>query len=859
MTRSIASIRLLTLRRCIGLLSCCVGSIAVAEEAVNFNRDIRPLLSDRCFFCHGPDPGHRQGDLRLDVEQAAHARAIVAGDARESPLIERITSADPDRRMPPPESGKSLSDDEIALLKQWIADGGRYESHWSFTSPARPDVPRFTNADDADWVNNPIDAFILARLKSLGMTPSPAADRATLLRRVTLDLTGLPPTPVEVEAFLADESPDAYERVVDRLLASPRYGERMAQVWLDAARYADTMGYQADWERYQWRWRTWVIDAYNNNLPFDQFTIDQLAGDLLPNVTIEQIIATGFNRNHRINDEGGIIPEEYLVEYIVDRVDTTSATWMGLTMGCARCHDHKFDPISQADFYRMYAFFNAVPEKGKEGRLGFADPYKRVTVRGKHDEYLAVQQKVAEATATLAQASQNLGDEQLVWEQQELERIASIESTSQVVAAEKAKTEWQQILQLPPDKRSAKQRKQLAEHFATLAPSTAEERKSLADAREALADFEKEFTTYVMVMSDMAKPRPTYVLERGAYNKPGQQVEAAVPSEILGPLPDGAPANRLGLARWLVSGDHPLTSRVAVNRHWNMLFGRGLVETIEDFGLQGSYPSHPELLDWLATEYPRVGWDTKALLKLIVTSNTYGRSSVVSPDAREVDPHNVWLARMSRVRLPAEMIRDQALFASGLLVERIGGPSVKPYQPAGLWEELSFQDKRRSTDFYVQGTGDDLYRRGIYTFWKRSVPPPTMETFDAPTRDACTLNRSRTNTPLQALALMNDVTFVEASRKLAERALATGGNVRGQLDFVYRSLLARSPNERELQLLTGGYEKRLAFYVDHPDDAERLIAAGESPVADSVESAQLAALTTCVMNIMNLDETITRE
>ncbi len=1037
MTKRSRSNRLFGLRRWAWLPLSLYAAIASADEPVNFNRDIRPLLSDRCFYCHGPDASHRQADLRLDIEPAAHERAITAGKPDASALVERITSRDDDQRMPPPDSGKSLSAAEIVLLEQWIAEGGQYDSHWSFTPPKRPVVPEFTSVDEATWIANPIDAFVLARLKSQGMKHAPAADRHTLLRRVTLDLTGVPPTPAEVEAFFADESPGAYERVVDRLLASSRYGERMAQVWLDAARYADTMGYQADWERFQWRWRTWVIDAYNANLPFDRFTIDQLAGDLLPDATTEQMIATGFNRNHRINDEAGIIPEEYLVEYIVDRVDTTAATWMGLTVGCARCHDHKFDPISQADFYRMYAFFNAVPEKGQDGRKGFASPYQRVAVRGKGAEYVAVQRVVDQATESLAAASKRLGDEQFAWEQQLRDQLSNVDSEWQVVQAAELTADadvtfsqlddhsflvsgkqfdrpsyaidinlggltqlaavrlealthkslakggfapgngnfvltdfsvelhssqrdkpqrleiahvsadysqagypvanviddnhesgWavdgatkrtprtatfrlaapidlrsgdrlrirmahdspfakhaigrfrlsltdaanlvamapsdlddnlRKIVQTPPSDRSGAELKQLAAHFATIAPSTADERKALAAANKSLADFEKKFTTYVMVMSDMAKPRPTYVLERGVYNKPGERVEAGVPSDVLGGLPDGAPANRLGLAQWLVSGKHPLTGRVAVNRYWNMLFGRGLVETIEDFGLQGSFPSHPALLDWLAIEYPRTGWDTKAMLKLMVMSNTYRQSSFVSPDASETDPHNRWLARMSRVRLPAEMIRDQALFASGLLVEKIGGPSVKPYQPVGLWEELSFQDKNRTTDFYVQGTGDDLYRRGIYTFWKRSVPPPTLETFDAPTRDACTLNRSRTNTPLQALALMNDVTFVEASRRLAERALASGGDLRAQLDLVYRSLLSRSPNERELELLSAGYRRRLAYYDDRREDAGRLIAAGESPVAKSVDAAQLAALTTCVMNIMNLDETITRE
>jgi hypothetical protein len=1025
------------------LVSVCLSLSVVATAApparsgdeVNFNRDIRPLLSDRCYRCHGPDPNHRQADLRLDVATAAHERAVTADPTLASELVARITSDDPELKMPPADSGKTLSAQEIALLERWIEQGAKYEAHWSF-QPARTVDPPEPMGILQDWVRNPIDAFIVDRLLQAGLAPSQAADRTALIRRVTLDLTGLPPTPEEVDAFVNDTSPHAYEKVVDRLLASPRYGERMAQEWLDAARYADTMGYQADWERYQWRWRSWVIDAYNRNLPFDQFTIEQLAGDLLPHPTTEQLIATGFNRNHRINDESGIIPAEYLVEYIVDRVETTSATWMGLTLGCARCHDHKYDPFSQHDFYRLFAFFNRVPEKGKEGRQGYADPYLRVAVRGREQEYLTEQKNVAAAEAVLAAASEPLETEQLAWEAQTRRLLTKAEASWQTVSADqltadaevdftllddqsylvsgsgfdrpdysfefaaadlerltavrlealthkslsngslspgggnfvltdfaveilrpgadqaqplkiasasadyeqanypiahaidaKKRTGWavdgaskrsrraaefflnepldlqpgdrvrirlahnsqfqghaigrfriavsdlastnraaneipeqvRNILRTPGTARTPAEREQLTQYFFSIAPSTADQRDAIADAKRSLAQFEKQFTTYVMVMREMPEPRPTYVLERGVYNKPRQRVEAAVPSEVLGGLPVGAPMNRVGLARWLVSGKHPLTARVIVNRYWNMLFGRGLVDTVEDFGLQGSYPSHPNLLDWLAKEYPRLGWDTKALLRLIVTSNTYRQGSAVTPELIEVDPNNVLLGRMSRVRLPAEAIRDQALFAAGLLVEQLGGRSVKPYQPSGLWKEISFQDKNRTTDFYVQGEGDDLYRRSLYTFWKRSVPPPTMETFDAPSREACVLNRSRTNTPLQALALMNDVTYVEASRRLAEHAMRASDATNERIGFAFRRLLARDPSKFEREALRRGYEKRLEFYVAKQQAALMLVEQGESAVDGSLDRPQLAALTTCVMNIMNLDETVNRE
>ncbi len=1026
------ALRLVSLSLC---LACTAPQCSIGSEPINFNRDIRPLLSDRCYHCHGPDPEHRQADLRLDVASGAYQSAITPGQPEASELVARITSDDPDLHMPPVDSGKTLSDAEVELLKRWIQQGAKYERHWSFQTPQRAKPPQ-VEGQLMHWIRNPLDAFVAARLQREGLQPSKPAKRTTWIRRVTLDLTGLPPTPAEVDAFVEDVSSDAFEKVVDRLLASPRYGERMAQEWLDAARYADTMGYQADWERYQWRWRTWVIDAYNQNMPFDQFTIEQLAGDLLPNPSTEQLIATGFNRNHRINDEAGIIPQEYLVEYIVDRVETTSATWMGLTMGCARCHDHKYDPFSQRDFYSMFAFFNGVPEKGKEGRQGFAEPYMRVAVRGKEEEFLAQQQAVTDAEAALAAASSALDEEQLEWEQQAMEQIARAESSWQVATADKVaadsdlhftqlddlsylvsgagdarptyefevessgsmqltavrlealthetlsggklspgggnivltdfavevlrpgndkpepveiatasadyeqpkygiaqaiddkpKTGWavdgnnrrqnrtavfalaeptalhagdrlrvrmayksqfpkhgigrfrissssadsavlsavampieiRKILQQPRDQREPKAREQLTKYFATVAPSTANQRRAVATARNTLSRFEQQFTTYVMVMREMPEPRPTHILKRGVYNAPGERVEPAVPSAILGNLPPVAPSNRLGFAQWLVSGEHPLTARVMVNRYWNMLFGRGLVSTVEDFGMQGSYPSHPELLDWLATEYSRIGWDTKALLRLLATSNTYRQASVVLPEHYEVDPGNVLLARISRLRLPAEAIRDQALSASGLLVEQIGGRSVKPYQPAGLWKEISFQSKERTTDFYVQGSGEDLYRRSLYTFWKRSVPPPTMETFDAPSREACVLSRSRTNTPLQALALMNDVTYVEASRKLAERAMLASDGPAQQIEFAFRTLLARRPNEFERSTLLNGYQTRLDYYRAEPESAEELLQQGASAVDESLDRSRLAALSTCVMNILNLDETVNRE
>ncbi|WP_442508482.1 PSD1 and planctomycete cytochrome C domain-containing protein [Novipirellula sp. SH528] len=1009
-----------------------LASISSAVEPINFQRDISPLLSDKCYYCHGPDSNHREADLRLDVQSAAYASAIVPGHPDQSELFARITSDDAEMQMPPPDSGKSLNATEIEMIQRWIREGAKYEGHWSFHPPTRPTPP---TPSDANWCRNPIDAFVLSRLEKEGLRPSPRGTKTTLIRRVTLDLTGVPPTRDEVADFLADDSADAFETVVDRLLDSPRYGERMAVPWLDAARYADTMGYQADWERTQWPWRTWVIDAYNQNLPFDQFTIQQLAGDLLPDPSVDQLIATGFNRNHRINDEAGIVPEEYLVEYLVDRVETTSGTWLGMTFGCARCHDHKFDPFSQKDFFKLYAFFNGVPEQGKDGRKGYAAPSMRVAVRGKQDGYelrkslaAALQKELSlsetqlepELQEWIGQQQLNLKKDASGWLPQKPLRIQAsdtiefeiLDDHSALIVADKvsqpiynavispdpgmitavrlealthesfgggltlengnfiltdvrvevsrkgrkkttrlklsrAEADYEQngypvahaiddvntsgwgvdghvkkedrvamfVLESPlvihegdelmvrlahespyPDraigrfristtdaampslsgdvglpknvkkairvaaeKRTKAQQDLLAKHYLMIAPATASLRKEIDQATLALSQFEKQFTTNVMVMQEMAESRPTHVLERGVYDQPGEVVTADVPAAMLGPLPSDAPANRLGLAKWLVSGMHPLTGRVAVNRYWAMLFGNGLVETMEDFGLQGGYPSHPELLDWLATEYPHIGWDTKAMIKMIVMSATYQQSSHVTPEMMERDPANRLLARMTRFRLPAEIIRDQALFASGLLVETIGGASVKPYQPEGLWSEISFQSKGRSTDFYVQDTGESLYRRSLYTFWKRSVPPPTMATFDAPSREACVLSRPKTNTPLQALALMNDPTFVEASRVLAEKCMRESTDRQTQIRSAFEIILSRTPTDFEQQTLSNGFQQRLSYFGEHPQKAKLLLDVGASKVDASLDSAHLAALSTCVMNLFNLDETIHHE
>ena len=831
-----------------------------AAESLNFNRDIRPILSNHCFDCHGFDPKNREAELRLDTYDGATAQlesgegqAIVPGKPEKSILLARVISHDVDEKMPPEEADKPLTKEQVALLRQWIIEGAKYERHWSFVAPVRPDLP---TVSQESWARNPVDRFIFSKLEKQELSPSPEANKATLIRRLSLDLIGLPPTPAEVKAFIEDESKDAYEKAVDRLLASPRYGERMAQRWLDIARYADTMGYQADWERTQWRWRSWVIDAYNRNLPFDQFTIEQIAGDMLPGATIEQKIASGFNRNHRINAEAGIIPQEFLVEYVVDRVETTSTAWMGLTMGCARCHDHKYDPISQREFYQLFSFFYSVPEKGRDGRSkGHADPAIRVAVRGKQAEYDRLVKVRAAAENAIPELIKKYAKHRASWQTSATKRVRNRKPDptwpKDVVAA----------LRVDPKKRTAKQRRRLTDyHLSTLAEGT-EAIKRRDQLRKELAEFEKQYTTMVMVMSELKQPRQAFVLDRGTYDRPTEKVSAGVPKS-LPQLSNDEPRNRLALARWLASEKHPLTARVAVNRHWSMLMGTGLVATPEDFGLQGEWPSHPALLDWLATEYVRLGWNTKKLLKLIVTSSTYRQSSAIRPKPHEADPKNRLLARMSRVRLPAEIIRDQALYASGLLVEKIGGPSVKPYQPPGLWAEFSFQKRRPfSTDFYDQDRGEKLYRRSIYTFWKRSVPPPSMATFDAPSREMCIVSRPRTNTPLQALALMNDVTYVEAASSLAARTMSEIGTTNP--DDVIRSMflrmLSRSPDEEERTLLRKGYERRRALFAKKPVEAKKLLEVGESAVPKKLDTVELAAYSTVAMTIMNLDESINRE
>lgn len=753
---------------------------------LEFNRDVRPILSDACFACHGPDKAKRKADLRLDTAEGGKG-VVVPGKPDESELIKRIVSHDDKHVMPPPKSGRKLTASQIATLKEWVRQGARWEQHWAYVAPKRPGLPEIS---EDDFSRNPVDRFVLARLRAEGLTPSAEAAKHTLVRRLSLDLIGLPPTPEEVTAFVEDDSPDAYERLVDRLVSSPRFGERMAYDWLDSARYADSNGYQADRDRTTWPWRDWAVSAFNENAGFDRFTIEQLAGDLLPSATREQKIATGFHRNHMLNGEGGRVLEESRIDYVNDRVETTATVWLGLTLGCARCHDHKYDPFTMKEYYQLFAYFNNVTESGGVERGGNANPVLEMPTPEQAEQQKQLQREVSEQETNVRQA----GD-----------------------ASSKAYFEQQ-----------------------------------LKIKRDALAALNRKILN-VMVMEERDKPRETHVLIRGAWDRPGEKVQAKV-IERLAAGQKGAPANRLGLARWLVSRENPLTARVIVNRYWQLIFGTGLVKTPEDFGVQGELPSHPELLDWLAVEFIESGWDLKRLLRLIVASATYRQSSAGSDELQEKDPDNRLLARGARYRLSSHAIRDQALALSGLLFDRVGGEPVKPYQPPGIWEEVSFGGIK-----FVQSKGPDLYRRSLYTFWRRSVGPTNL--FDVPARQVCVVRPSRTNTPVHALITLNDPTYVEAARVMAQRVLSEPGidSIQGRIDYAFRLATGRRPDEREQAVLKRARDRLIAQYKDDPESARKLIAIGESPPDESRPPHVLAAYTGLCGLILNLDEVITRE
>jgi hypothetical protein len=795
---------------------------------VDFSREILPILSDNCFYCHGPDPSHRKADLRIDTQEGAY-EVVVPGRSDESDLIARILAEDLEDRMPPLKTHKVLTPEQIALLKRWIDEGAEWGEHWAFLPVARPTPPVLDAPNEAP-VRNPIDAFVQTRLAKEGLAPSPEADRRTLLRRVTLDLTGLSPTPAEMDAFLADSAPDAYERAVDRLLASPHYGERMAWEWMEVARYADTNGYQGDAERTMWPWRDWVIKAFNENLPYDRFLTWQLAGDLLPDATDEQRLATAFNRNHPINGEGGRIAEENRVDYVLDMTETMGTAFLGLTIGCARCHDHKFDPITQKDYFSLSAFFNQTPVTGAGGDpqtkpvidLSTAEEHAKLeTLR---ERVLALAAGVGERESALATAAEREGG-------------GLPDALCEALSVE-------------PVRRDRERSDRLVAAWGEAHPDYKAAVETLFQARRERDAYNRSLPR-VMVMEDIPEPRPTHVLDKGLYSLPKDEVPPGTPGS-LPPLPDDLPRNRLGLARWLVDPAHPLTARVTVNRFWQMIFGHGLVKSAEDFGTKGELPTHPELLDWLAAEFRDNGWDVKRLLRLIVTSHAYRQTSRLTPDLREADATNRLYARGPRHRLPSWMLRDQALAASGLLVDRIGGPPVKPYQPAGVWEETTFGEKK-----YVQDHGEALYRRSLYTFWRRIIAP--TEFFDVHTRMTTSVKPMRTNTPSHALTTLNNTTYVEAARALAETILVQSANDTERLDAAYRAVLGRValPRERDVFFARRGDLARR--FQDDPAAAEKLLAVGESPRNPALSPVDHATWTSLCLALLNLEETLNKE
>lgn len=822
-------------------LAVCLGSRALAvaaSEPVSFPREVLPILSDNCFQCHGPDAGARKAGLRLDTREGALRKedpVVVPGDSGASELIRRVTATAKNKVMPPPKSKKKLTPQQVEILKRWVDQGVAWGKHWAFEKPQRPPGPELRAPG---WVRNGIDMFVLARLEKQGLVPNREASRKTLIRRVTLDLTGLPPTVEEVEAALSDRSDKWYEKVVDRLLASPRFGERMVWEWLDAARYADSNGYQGDAERTMWPWRDWAVRALNSNMPFDRFTVWQLAGDLLPNATEEQKLATAFLRNHMINGEGGRIAEENRIEYVMDMAETTATVWLGLTMTCCRCHDHKFDSLKQQEYYSLFAFFNQTPVNG-----GGGDPQTRPVVEWATEkdraELAALRKQVEEAARELDRLEESL-----------FPRPAG-KPASESPAAKDLPKEIQDTLKQPAAQRSRSRLAQQEKHFTGKDAAYLDKLRALSRRSAARDDFNRRIVR-VMVMEEQTRPRDTFILEKGLYNKPKAKVSAGTPA-VLPPLPAEAPPNRLTLARWLVSPDQPLTPRVVVNRFWQQFFGIGLVKTVEDFGVQGERPPNPELLDWLAAEFVETGWDVKHLCRLIVTSATYRQSSRVTPVLAERDPDNRLLARGPRFRLPSWMIRDQALAASGLLVGVLGGPPVKPYQPAGIWEEATFGGKR-----YQQDKGDSLYRRSVYTFWRRIVGPTLF--FDTGARQTCTVKQTRTNSPLHALATLNDVTFVEAARALAERVLTSAETTEdGRLALAFRRVLARKPNAKELTILRAGLKRLREQYAADPDAARKLLAVGQSKRNEKLDVTEHAAWAGLCNMILNLDEALTKE
>ncbi len=816
-------------------------------EPIDFPRDIRPILSDKCFHCHGPDEGERKADLRLDTREGLlESGTLRPGDPEASELVARVLSADPDDRMPPPDSKLSLSPEEKDALRRWIAEGAVYRGHWAF-EPVAPISENTPKRSDSPTRRNTIDDFVHARLSGENLAPAPEADRRTLIRRVTLDLTGLPPAAGEVEAFVNDDAPDAYEKVVDRLLRSRHYGERMALPWLDAARYADSNGFQQDGDRHQYIWRDWVVRAMNENLPFDQFTLWQLAGDLLERPTEDQLIATGFNRNHMLNGEGGAIAEEQRNNYVFDRVDTTATTWLGLTLACAQCHDHKYDPLTAVDYYRFFAYFNNLPETGgvdkRLGRILIAEPTLSLASEEQKTREQALGRDIGEREKILKAAKT------------EIDRAVRTWWDGGGIDAKSLPEKTRPLLGRPFEAIVPSEQRLLAEHYVKTQKDQPEwslaqrEKEKLEGEREAL----RRQIPVVMVMRERdGEPRPTHVLSRGDYLSPTDPVTPGTPAAFSAEARE-YPPNRLGLARWLLAPENPLTARVIVNRHWQTFFGVGLVKTAEDFGVQGEAPSHPALLDWLAATFRDGGWDVKSLHRLIVTSGVYRQSSRVSGDLAERDPENRLLARGARFRLPSMLIRDQALALSGLLRPEIGGRPVYPYQPPGLWEEFSYEKFG-----YTPDHGEKLYRRSLYIFWRRTLGPTSL--FDTANRQTCSVKPLRTNTPLHALTTLNDPAYVEAARVWAERILREGGDApEARVAWAYRQATGRDPAASQVALLAGTYRKAWNHFGSHPGEARALLTVGEYPADSGLDAAEVASYAQVAQLILNLDEVLTRE
>jgi hypothetical protein len=818
---------------------------AKAAKPVDFSRDVRPILSRNCFPCHGADEAKRAKALRLDLRETAikplksGETAIVPGDVDSSELIARITEEDDTLRMPPRKAGNRLSPAEVDILTRWVEKGAKYAEHWALVAPKAQPLPKVANAA---WPRNGIDYWILARLEQEGLHSSPEADPCTLLRRVSLDIRGLPPTPQELERFLNDKEPAAYERAVDRFLDDPAYGERWARMWLDLARYADSAGYGSDPLRTIWRYRDWVISAFNRNLPYDQFTIEQVAGDLLPNPTLDQKMATAFHRNTMTNTEGGTDDEEFRVAAIKDRVDTTMQVWMGLTIGCAKCHSHKYDPITNEEYYKFYAIFNQTADTDQPDE----SPVIPAPTAEISKQIQQVNTQIAAMKQQLEQASgaPSVRTSQVMWES------TVTADPSHAARRKDVPKEVLAIVDTPAGRRTKEQEQQLARHFQSVAPA-------LKPIREEIARLEQERpqvpTLPVMVELAKDKQRMTRVLRKGNFLDPGDPVRADVPAS-LHRLAPGAPANRLTLAKWLVDRANPLTARVAVNRYWAQLFGAGIVETEEDFGTQGELPSHPELLDWMAFRYMDLKWNTKAMLRLIVTSATYRQSSRVTPELLARDPRNRLLARAPRVRLEAEMVRDQALALSGLLSRKVGGPSVFPPQPAGLWQ-AAFNGQRT----WATSQGQDKHRRALYTFWRRTIPYPSMATFDAPSREICAIKRVRTNTPLQAFVTLNDPVYVEAAQALARRIVREGGsNAEDRVRYVLQLCLCRPPRAEQVRQLVDLYQHEHARFEKSRDAAAALATEPLGPLPAGMDPVDVASWTTVANVLLNLDGVLTR-